>query len=238
MREGGKMLATVLDVLKKQAAAGMTTKDLSNIAATELRSLGGKPAFLGYQGYPDILCVSVNDEVVHGIPSSDMVLEKGDIVGLDFGVFHKGMTTDGAISVIIGGTSDKQLEKLLAETEKALLSAIDTVKDGCHVGDIAAAAQGVMDVAGLGIVRDLVGHGVGHDLHEQPDIPNYGHKGTGPILKSGMTIAIEPMATLGGHQVYVDKDGWTIKTADGSKSAHFEHTVLVTDRGAEILTWL
>lgn len=236
MREGGKMLATVLDTLKKQAEAGMTTKDLSHIAAEELKALGGSPAFLGYQGYPDILCVSVNDEVVHGIPSAHTVLEKGDIVGLDFGVFYKGMITDGAISIIIGGTADKQLKKLLAETEKALLHAIDTVKDGCRVGDIAAAAQAVMDKAGLGIVRDLVGHGVGHHMHEEPNIPNYGHAGTGPVLKTGMTIAIEPMATLGGYQVYVDRDGWTIKTVDGSKSAHFEHSVLITDHGAEILT--
>jgi len=148
------------------------------------------------------------------------------------------MITDGAISVIIEGGTDKQSLKLLVETEKALLCAVDAVHDGCHVGDIAAAAQAVLDAAGLGIVRDLVGHGVGHDLHEQPDIPNYGHKGTGPVLKSGMTIAIEPMATLGGHQVYVDRDGWTIKTTDGSMSAHFEHTILVTKHGAEILTAL
>lgn len=238
MREGGKMLATVLSVLKKQARAGMTTKDLADLAAKELKSLGGSPAFLGYQGYPDVLCVSVNDEVVHGIPNRDIVLDKGDIVGLDFGVFHKGMITDGAISVIIDGSSDKRLNTLLDMTERSLLNAIDVVRSGCRVGDIAAAAQSVLDKAELGIVRDLVGHGVGHHLHEDPNIPNTGHAGTGPVLKSGMTIAIEPMATLGGYGVYIDRDGWTVKTIDGSMAAHFEHTILVTDDGAEILTAL
>jgi len=238
MRESGRMLATVLDVLKNRATPDMTTKELAHIAATELKVLGGQSAFLGYQGYPDVLCVSVNDEVVHGIPSNDVILADGDIVGLDFGVLYKGMITDSAISIIVGNSTDKDVEKLLKMTERSLMHAIDVVKDGVRVGDIASAAQSILDGADLGIVRDLVGHGVGHHVHEEPNIPNFGHSGTGPILKSGMTIAIEPMATLGGYDVFIARDGWTVKTRDGSRAAHFEHTILVTDTGAEILTAL
>ncbi len=237
MRESGRILAAVLDVLKHTIAPGMTTMDLEMKARAELEHLGGKPAFLGYQGYPAVLCVSVNDEVVHGLPGS-RVLEAGDIVGMDFGVTFDGMITDGAISVIVGKAASKADEQLVKTTERAMLAAISQVKNGAHIGDLAAAAQDVLDKAGFGIVRDLVGHGVGHELHEEPNIPNYGSRGSGPALKTGMTIAIEPMATLGDYKVFIAPDRWTVKTRDGSKSAHFEHTVLVTDSGAEILTQL
>jgi methionyl aminopeptidase len=237
MRESGRILAAVLDVLKHFIKPGMTTMDLELKAREELQHLGGEPAFLGYQGYPAVLCVSVNDEVVHGIPGAK-VIEEGDIVGMDFGVVIKGMVTDGAISVIVGEPVSARDKALLQTTEKALMAAIAQVKNGAHIGDLAAAAQNVMDKAGVGIVRDLVGHGVGHELHEEPNVPNYGSRGSGPALRTGMTIAIEPMATLGGHDVFIAPDRWTVKTRDGSRSAHFEHTVLVTEDGAEILTLL
>jgi methionyl aminopeptidase len=237
MRESGRILAAVLDVLKHFIKPGMTTMDLELKAREELQHLGGEPAFLGYQNYPAVLCVSVNDEVVHGIPGAK-VIEEGDIVGMDFGVVIKGMVTDGAISVIVGEPVSARDKALLQTTEKALMAAIAQVKNGAHIGDLAAAAQNVMDKAGVGIVRDLVGHGVGHELHEEPNVPNYGSRGSGPALRTGMTIAIEPMATLGGHDVFIAPDRWTVKTRDGSRSAHFEHTVLVTEDGAEILTLL
>lgn len=235
MRDSGRMLATVLKHLRSHVKAGIKTGELAQIAAVELRKLGGQPAFLGYQGFPDVLCVSVNDEVVHGIPG-DRQLKNGDIVGLDFGVVVNGMVTDGAISVIVGNTGDQKLKDMLETTERALEAGIGAVYDGVKIGDIGAVIQSVLDEKKLGIVRDLVGHGVGHELHEDPNIPNYGRAGSGEELKAGMTIAIEPMATLGTESIYVDNDGWTIKTRDGSMSAHFEHTILITPDGAEILT--
>ncbi|MEO8784759.1 MAG: type I methionyl aminopeptidase [Candidatus Saccharimonadales bacterium] len=238
MRVSGQMLATVLELLRHQTIAGLSTKDVATIAATELKRLGGKPAFLGYQGFPDIICISVNDEVVHGIPSPDKHLKDGDLVGLDFGVNYQGMITDSAISLIVGKTGDTKLKALVRDTEQALLAGIGVVKDGVAVGDIGAAVQAVLDKGRYGIVRDLVGHGVGHDMHEEPNIPNYGRAGHGQRLKTGMTIAIEPMATLGTDRVFIDPDGWTIRTRDGSLSAHFEHTVLITEDGSEILTSL
>lgn len=233
IRESGKMLSTVLTLLEKEIATGMTTKHLASLAADELRRLGGKPAFLGYGGFPDVICISVNDEVVHGIPGS-YVIKEGDVVGLDFGVTYNGMITDAARTVIVGSAT-KQKKRLVDTTKVALEAGIQTLHGGVRVGDIGAAVQVVLDDAGLGIVRDLVGHGVGHMVHEDPNIPNYGRRGTGPVLESGMTIAIEPMATLGSHKVYVATDGWTILTRDGSLSAHFEHTVLITDNGFEII---
>jgi methionyl aminopeptidase len=237
MREGGQMLATVLSVLKQRAVVGISTKELADVARAELKALGGEPSVLGYQGFPDVLCTSVNDEVVHGIPKPTKILKDGDVIGLDFCVTYKGMITDSAISVAVGQVSNSLLE-LLSETERAMYAGINTVKNGTHVGDIGAAVQSVLDKKHYGIVRDLVGHGVGHELHEDPNIPNVGQTGKGPILKTGMTIAIEPMATLGAYDVFVDSDRWTIKTRDGSMATHFEHTVLITDDGVEILTQL
>lgn len=236
MRVSGKMLATVLQILAKAAKPGISTKDLADIAADELERLGAKSAFLGYQDFPDVLLTSVNDEVVHGIPRADCILRNGDIVGLDFGVNYKGMITDGAITVVVGTTGSQRTKELLRDTEESLLAGIEQVRNGVMVGDISAAIQKVLDKKGYGIVRELVGHGVGHDVHEEPNIPNYGRAGHGPVLKAGMTIAIEPMATLGGHAVTMDNDGWTIRTRDGSLAAHFEHTVLITEDGYEILT--
>jgi methionyl aminopeptidase len=235
MRSSGKMLATVLQSLRQQAKAGMTTQDLANIAEQELQQLGGKPAFLGYQGFPDVICISVNDEVVHGIPG-DRKLENGDIVGLDFGVNYQGMITDAAITIIIGTNSDQKVNNLVRDTEAAMYAGIETLHNGVRVGDIGAAVEKQLQKGKYGIVRDLVGHGVGHHLHEEPNIPNYGRAGSGPSLQAGMTIAIEPMATLGTDDVVMSDDQWTIQTRDGSLAAHFEHTILITDAGYEILT--
>ena len=236
MRESGRMLAEVLNILKSRAAVGMSTLELNNIAASELKRLGGEPAFLGYQGFPGVLCVSINDEVVHGRPKVDKIIKNGDIVSLDFGVIYKNMITDAAISVIVGSPVSEKDLMLVKVTEKSLLEGVNQLKAGVRVGDISEAIQAKLDKNKLGIVRDLVGHGVGHELHEDPNIPNYGRKGTGPRLDKNMTIAIEPMATLGGHDVYVGDDGWTVITKDHSRSAHFEHTILITETGAEILT--
>lgn len=235
MREGGAMLATVLTSLEEAIRPGMSTKDLAVLAKEELRKLGGQPTILGYGGFPDVICISVNDEVVHGIPRADVILSDGDIVGLDFCVTHKGLVTDSARSVVVGRAAP-EVEQMLKVTEQALYAGIDACKDGVRVGEISAAIQEVLDNGGYGIVRDLVGHGVGHEMHEDPNIPNYGSKRDGPVLRAGMTIAIEPMATLGDYRVKTDADGWTIRTSDGSLSAHFEHTVVITKSGAEILT--
>ncbi len=238
MRESGRLLATVLQALKPKVQPGISTKKLADLAARELKALGGEPAFKGYQGFPDVICVSLNDEVVHGIPSPARIIAEGDIVGLDFGVAYRGMITDSAISVIAGKPKQKGHRDLLQRTEKALQIGIDAVHDRVRTGDIGSAVESYLKQYPYGIVRDMVGHGVGHGVHEDPNIPNYGQPGTGPWLDKGMTIAIEPMVTLGTEQVYIAPDGWTVKTLDGKWAAHFEHTVLITGSGAEILTTL
>lgn len=236
MRESGKMLAAVLNTLKDYIEPGMSTKELADNAKNELNSLGGQPTFLGYHGFPDVLCVSINDEVVHGIPSYDRIIGSGDIVSIDFGVTYRGMITDSALSVIAGGSGGKAVTNLLRITEESLMAGINILRDGIKVGTISSEIQKVLDKSKLGIVRDLVGHGVGHNLHEEPNIPNFGSPNRGPKLRTGMTIALEPMATVGDYRVIVDSDNWTVRTADGSLSAHFEHTLLITDDGCEILT--
>lgn len=236
IRTSGKMWGEVMNVLRRQTEAGMSTQDIADIAKSELEKLGGKPAFLGYSGFPDVICISVNEEVVHGIPGK-RVIEDGDLISLDYGVDYKGMITDGAITIGVGELSGAK-RKLIKGTEEALMAGISVLKNGVRTGDIGAAVEKVMLSHGFGIVRDLVGHGVGHYLHEEPDIPNYGVAGTGKKLETGMTIAIEPMSTLGSESVVMDRDGWTIKTQDSSLSAHFEHTVLITSDGAEIITIL
>jgi methionyl aminopeptidase len=238
MRESGRMLATVLELLRKKLQPGMSTKDLAVIAGEELEKLGGKPSFLGYQGFPDVICISVNNEVVHGIPSPRRIIGDGDIVGLDFGVTVRGMITDSAVSVIAGKPKTKGHIQLVEDTEAAMYAGIAAVHDGVRTGDIGAAVEKALKHRPYGIVRDLVGHGVGHELHEDPNIPNYGRRDTGPWLEKGMTIAIEPMVTLGTDRVFIAPDGWTVLTADNKWAAHFEHTILITEDGAEILTEL
>jgi methionyl aminopeptidase len=234
MRESGQMLATVLKQIKHIVESGMSGRDIAKHAARELKSMGGKASFLGYQGFPDVICISVNDEVVHGIPNSTP-FKDGDILSFDFGVTYRGMITDSAFSMCLGKATKTQ-QRLLKNTERSMYAGIDQLKDGVKVGDIAAAVQRVLEAADLGIVRELVGHGVGHYVHEDPNIPNYGVSGTGQVLKAGMTIAIEPMATLGDYAIRLDADGWTIRTVDSSLAAHFEHTILITDNSYDILT--
>lgn len=235
MRKGGQMLAEVLKQTSQKVAPGVTPKELSAFAGKLITELGGKAAFLGHQGFPDPICISVNDEVVHGIPG-DQPLEEGDLVGLDFGVRYKDLITDGAVTVPVGEI-DADSKKLLDVTQAALAAGIFEARVGNRVGDISAAIEKELKRGGLAIIEELVGHGVGYDLWEEPQIPNYGKANRGPKLVEGMTIAIEPMATLGRKEIYIDAtDGWTVRTSDGSLSAQFEHTILITDGDAEILT--
>lgn len=235
MRIAGKICAETLLALKNYVKPGVNTKELADIARSRLEAKGGSPAFLGYQEFPDVICISVNDEVVHGIPKKQKVIQPGDIVSFDLGVIYGGMIVDNAISVIVDPADDKQ-KLLLETTKKSLEAGVSILKDGCMTGDIGYVVEKVLNSKGLGIVRDLVGHGVGHTIHEEPNIPNYGKAGSGFKLKAGMTIAIEPMATLGGENILIDRDKWTVKTTDKSLSAHFEQTVLIKKDGYEILT--
>jgi len=236
MRESGRILATVLQYLRPKVKPGVTTGQLADFAAAEIIRLGGEPAFLGYEGFPSVICISVNDEIVHGIPSTDKVINDGDIVSLDMGVRYKGMITDSAISVIAGRAKQKRHIELLERTEQSLNEGLSVIHDQVRTGDIGEAIEKFLNKFKYGIVRDLVGHGVGHQIHEDPNIPNYGRANTGPWLSEGMTIAVEPMVTLGTDHVTVADDKWTVKTADGSWAAHFEHTILITKDGYEILT--
>jgi len=236
MRESGKMLAMVLADLRQQTAAGLTPKDMALLAAKLLKELGGEAAFKGYQGYPDVICISVNNQVQHSIPT-DRKFKQGDVVNYDFGVRYRGMVTDGGVTVGVGAISQEP-KRLIDGTKEALQAGLNVIRAGCRVGDISAAIESVLRGYKLGIVRELVGHGVGYQLHEDPEIPNYGKAGIGPVLQTGMTVAVEPIATLGSPAIVTDRDGWTIWTADGSWSAQFEHTVLVTDVGNEVLTLL
>lgn len=236
IRVSGQIIALVFEYLKGQVEVGVTTKYLADHAKKEIHRLGGDTALLGYEGFPDVICISVNDEVVHGIPGA-RVIENGDLVSFDLCVGYKGMIADSAFTMIVGeGTGAKR--RLLKGTQDALEAGINTLHDGVKTGDIGAAVEKAMTRHGFGIVRDLVGHGVGHGVHEEPDIPNYGIAGTGRVLNEGMTICIEPMSTLGGDDVVIGRDGWTISTSDGSLSAQFEHTLLITKDSAEIITSL
>lgn len=235
IRESGRMLASVLAVLREKTTAGLTPKQMSAIARKELKALGGEPAFLGFHGYPDVICISVNNQVQHSIPN-DIPLKAGDVVNYDFGVRYKGMVTDSGITVCVDDALTPDTKRLITGTERALYDGIHMIRAGARVGDISAAIERTLRKYKLGIVRELVGHGVGHELHEEPEIPNYGRAGQGLVLKSGMTIAIEPITTLGNHAIFQTRDGWTLLTQDGSWSAQFEHTVLVTPTGYEIIT--
>jgi methionyl aminopeptidase len=233
------MLATILELMRERCQSGVTPKQMSALAALELKRLGGEPTFLGFPGsrlpFPDIICISVNNQVQHSIPT-DRPFESGDVVNFDFGVTYRGMVTDGGITVCVDGKTTPDTLRLIKGTEQALRDGLKVIRHGCHVGDISAAIERTLRKHNLGIVRELVGHGVGRNLHEEPEIPNYGRAGTGPMLKAGMTIAVEPITTLGSPAIRELADGWTLLTADGSWSAQFEHTVLITPSGCEILT--
>jgi methionyl aminopeptidase len=226
----------VLELLRGLVKPGVTTMDLEKAAADRIAAMGVKAAFKGYGGYPCVLCASVNSEVVHGIPSAKRVLKEGDIVSLDFGVFVDGYCGDSAITVAVGEKIDPDTARLLKVTEASLHAAIKVVKPGATLGDVGAAVQGVVEAEGFSVVRDFVGHGIGVHMHEDPQVPNFGQAGKGMKLRAGMVIAIEPMVNAGKPDVMVLEDGWTAVTADGSMSAHFEHSVAVTATGSRILT--
>jgi methionyl aminopeptidase len=236
MREGGKRLAGILNELGEAVKPGITGREISDMALQKVKKAQMQPVLIGFQGYPDVMCISVNDRIVHGIPTKTPFKE-GDVVKLDLTLGYKSLILDSAITVVAGQSTDADTKRLLEGTKMALSKGIDAIKgDGTRVGDISSAVQKELERHKLGIIRDLVGHGVGYAIHEDPNIPNYGVAGTGATLMSGMTIAVEPMAALGDWQIEISKDGWTVAMADGSLSAHFEHTVLITEDGAEILT--
>jgi methionyl aminopeptidase len=236
MRRSGQVVREVLEHVRKFVKPGASTQDLENVAVEKMKELGAKPAFKGYRGYPCVLCTSVNEEVVHGIPSAERVLRDGDIVSIDTGVIIDGFYGDSAITVAVGEKVNPRTKKLLEVTQASLASAIEAVKPGATLGDVGAAVQEVVEAGGFSVVREFVGHGIGTRLHEDPQVPNYGRRGQGQKLRAGMVIAIEPMVNAGKPDVQVLSDGWTAVTQDGSLSAHFEHTVAVTDEGAMILT--
>lgn len=235
LRQSGAILAAAMARVMVAAKAGVTTIELDAIAEQAIRGRGGRPSFLGFQDYPASLCVSINDQVVHGIPSQTTKLADGDLVGLDLGVDYEGFFTDHAVTVGVGRVG-KDAQKLLDATAQALTIAIAAIKPGRHIGDIGAAVEASIRPYGYGIIRQLTGHGVGRAVHEAPSIPNVGQAGKGPEIVEGMVLAIEPMIAAGDWHVVTLDDGWTVATADHRLAAHFEHTVLVTATGAEIIT--
>lgn len=235
MEQAGAIVARTLGALKEMVAPGVSTMDLENRAEAVIDEAGGKPAFKGYRGYPACICSSVNEQVVHGIPSVHRVLCEGDIVSIDLGVVYDGFYGDAALTIPVGKV-DPKAQRLLDVTRQALAVALPEARDGARVSDIGYAVQSYVEGEGFSVVRHFVGHGIGKRLHEDPQVPNFGVPGRGPRLKSGMTLAIEPMVNAGGFDVKVLDDGWTAVTKDGSLSAHFEHTVLVTAEGGRALT--
>ncbi len=236
MRRAGRIVATVLEKLKEEVRPGIKTRSLDKIAERELKKLGARASFKGYMGYPASVCVSVNDEVVHGIPG-DRMLKEGDIVSLDFGAYLDGFHGDSAITVGVGSISPLA-QRLIQVTEDSLMKGVEAAREGGKLGDISAAVQEYVESCGFSVVKEYCGHGIGRDLHEDPQIPNFGNRGTGPVLKKGMTIAIEPMVNEGTWPTTVDDNKWTVRTADGMLSAHFEHTIAIMNEEPEILTRL
>lgn len=234
LRVAGEITGSTHNYIKKFIKPGVTTKELDRLCEEYILSRGASPSFKGYDGFPGTVCASVNEEVVHGIPS-DRVLKEGDIITLDIGACYKGYHGDSAWTYPVGEISEEK-KYLMEHTEKSLFKGLGVIHDGTYVGDIGYAVSKYASEHNLGVVRELVGHGVGCDVHEEPDVPNYGARHTGPVLKEGMVIAVEPMLNMGSRKIYILEDGWTIITADGKPSAHFEHTVLVTKDGYEILT--
>ena len=230
----GQIVAGALEELRKRVKPGVTTLELDEIAEEYILKNNSVPAFKGYRNFPATLCTSVNDEIVHGIPS-DRILKEGDIIGMDLGAIVEGYYGDAAITVPVGNV-DNEIKRLLKVTEESLYQGIDQMKDGNRLSDISSAVQSHVEPEGYSIVRDFVGHGIGCELHEEPQIPNFGKPGQGPRLRVGMVLAIEPMVNIGKDGVRILSDQWTAVTQDGSLSAHFEHTVAITEHGPEILT--
>ncbi|HSM87468.1 MAG TPA: type I methionyl aminopeptidase [Candidatus Limnocylindrales bacterium] len=236
MRRSGHIVRQVLDAVKATVAPGVSTMDLERVAEEKIKELGAKPAFKGYYDYPCVLCTSVNNEIIHGIPSEKRILKEGDIVSVDCGVVLDGYYGDSAITVPVGKTLAPELKKLLEVTETSLRKAIEEVRLGKTVGDVGAAVQEYVEANGFSVVRDFVGHGIGTRLHEDPQVPNFGTRGHGTRLREGMVLAIEPMVNIGKPGAVVLEDKWTAVTEDGSYSAHFEHCVAVTRNGPVVLT--
>jgi len=234
MREAGRVVAQVLEMLKEEIKPGVVGKRLDDVVRREFARRGVTPTFLDYHGYPARVCVSVNDEVVHGIPDS-RPFEEGDVVSIDLGATHKGFVGDSAITVCVGRVSPKA-ERLVQITEEALWEGIRAARAGARLGEVSAAIQARAEQNGFAVVREYVGHGIGREMHEDPQVPNFGRSEQGPLLQKGMVLAIEPMVTAGDWRTKRDADNWTVRTLDGSLAAHFEHTVAITDGEAEVLT--
>ena len=234
MREAGKILRDTLNMLKEHVKVGVTTKELDKLAHDYIISRGAKPSFLGYGGFPGSICASVNEQVVHGIPSNRKLVS-GDIIGIDCGVIYKGWQSDAARTFAVGEISEKH-KKLIQVTEQSFFEAMKVIREGARLGDIGAAVQNLAESNGFSVVRDLVGHGIGQDMHEDPQVPNYGKAGKGLRLKRNMTLAIEPTINVGTYEVSALDDGWTVVTDDDGYSAHYENTVLITEDGYEILS--
>ena len=235
LRESNQLVGMTLGEMAKHIRPGISTLELDCIAEEFIRSHEALPAFKGYEGFPNALCISVNDVVVHGIPSAKCILKEGDVVSIDCGTLKNGFYGDSAYTFEVGEVAE-EVRKLLRVTKESLYQGIEKAVAGMRIGDIGYAVQDCCEKEGYSVVREMVGHGVGRHLHEDPQVPNYGRRGNGVKLKEGMVIAIEPMINLGKRQVYVEKDGWTIRTRDGKPSAHFEHTVAIGKQGADILS--
>lgn len=235
MRKASRVVAEVLKELTPLVKPGVTTAELDKFAERRVRELGAVPAFLGYRGYPATLCVSINEEIVHGIPSPKRTVRAGDIVSLDMGAVIEGFYGDAAVTVAAGAISP-QAKRLMEVTSRSLDEALAAVRAGVRLGDVCHAVEKYARDNGMSVVREFTGHGIGRHLHEEPSIPNFGRPGSGPVLKAGMTLAIEPMLCLGGADVVVKNDGWTAVSADGSLAAHYEHTIAVTEDGCDVLS--
>ncbi len=236
MRRAGRIVAGTIDRVIAAVRPGITTDDLDRVASGYIRDRGATPSFLGYRGFPKTICASVNDEIVHGIPG-DRVLGAEDLLSLDFGAIWEGYHADSAVTVFVGGEAPSdQAEKLVRVTEEALEAGMGRIREGGRLSDVSHAVEQVVEGAGFSVVREYVGHGIGRNLHEDPQVPNYGSPGRGPAMKRGLVIAVEPMVNVGGWETVLMPDRWTVRTADGSLSAHFEHTIAVTDDGPEVLT--
>ncbi len=235
MEQANKIVAETHAFLAEKVAPGITTEEIDRLGDQFIRDKGAEPSFKGYRGYPASICISINEEVVHGIPSPDRVLNEGDIVSLDIGAFYKGFHGDAARTLPVGQIS-QEAEKLIDITERSFHEAVKKAEPGNRLTDISSMVQAVAEENGFSVVREYVGHGIGHDMHEDPQIPNFGPPGRGPVLKEGMTLALEPMLNAGGYQVKSLDDGWTVVTEDGSLSAHYENTIAVTDTVPRILS--
>jgi methionyl aminopeptidase len=236
MRQAGLIVAKVLKRLKSEVRPGITTQELDNIAVAEVTRLGGIPSFKGYRGYPASICVSLNEEIVHGIPDQRKV-KNGDLVSIDFGAIYRGFHGDSAITVGVGKLGAR-VEELMDTTERALKAGIEASVVGARMGDVSFAIQKLVEAKGFAVIREYTGHGIGREMHEDPQIPNFGTPGQGPVLKRGMTFALEPMVCMGDWRTKVASNNWTVSTIDGSWAAHFEHSVAVTDKGPRVLTTL